>query len=476
MNPYEKFLSHVKSSNLVSDGDRVLLAVSAGKDSIAMLHMMAALRNEISFDMGVFHLNHMTRGAESDGDEEFVRMTCEGMGLVVLAERVDVNALRPGGISFEEFAREKRYELLQKAASRDGFNKIATAHNMDDNAETLLMRIFSGTGIYGLKGIPASRENIIRPMLKCSGGEIYSYLESLGLSWREDSSNCGDKYLRNYVRNRIIPCVSKRFPYARLRLNSLAAIASEYMDLTDKLLETAYPGYLKQYHDRVEISHPGLAGNIPAIKHIIATLLNRKFNVKVSLPVLDEIIRNYNSPRSNNTLYFNGSVVVKKLYAPGGGVIEISSYENASQVQEKWQHDISLQHGETVDIPGICGNILIEKSTYSDFLVMRGGRDNLFISCKPGTETIIIRNRRDGDRIRLESGTSKIKDIMIEKKLDSDTKNKVPIIETGGEIAALFFGAVSGHNNRVSCNFLVHPDSERILRIKFSGIQQGIPV
>src|SRR5512145_1076977 len=111
---YIKFRDHVLENTLIVPGDRVLLAVSAGKDSMAMLHLMQTLKNEINFETGVFHLNHMTRGAESDGDEDFVAQTAAEIGLFVMTERFDIASERPGGISFEEHARDVRYSLLEK--------------------------------------------------------------------------------------------------------------------------------------------------------------------------------------------------------------------------------------------------------------------------------------------------------------------------------------------------------------------------
>ena len=462
---FNKFRDYVFQNMLVLRGDRILLAVSAGKDSIAMLYMMQKLKDEVDFETGVFHLNHLTRGAESDADADFVESISRGMGLFFRSFSVDVAAERPGGLSFEEHARNTRYSLLAMTVSENGFTKSATAHNSDDNSETVLMRALSGTGIRGLRGIPARRDGIIRPMLGCTAAEIYGYLTQNGYNWREDRSNLEGHYLRNFVRNRLFPVINERFPDAQSRINHLSSVSAEHIDLLDDSLKAAYPGYLTVKDDSVIISHPGLKGNIPAIKYILSRELNEKFSAKISASVLDEIIRNYLQPRANNILYDKGDFFIRKKHGPSGEMLIISAASKKVSEGPDWEYVINTGSDKMMRVPEAGIWLNVEESDYNSFCAAEGDGCSVFLSVGPSVRSFTLRNRRKGDRIALEFGSRKIKDLMIEKKLDSEVKNKVPIIIIEGKVAACLLSVLPGSFSRISCNFLVCNDSERIIRI-----------
>ncbi|HPD78502.1 MAG TPA: tRNA lysidine(34) synthetase TilS, partial [Spirochaetota bacterium] len=222
---FSKFTHTVKTHSLIDSGDRILLSLSAGKDSMAMLDLMMRYRQIINFDIAIFHLNHMMRGQDAFLDEDFVCEKARSLKIIAYIRQYDFNSQTPQGISFEEHARNVRYSMLSEIASLENFNKIATAHNKSDNAETLLMRIFLGTGIYGLKGIEYTSGNIIRPMLDLMPEEIYSYLRENSIAWREDLSNEDCTYSRNYIRNKIMPLVTERFADAISNIIKISAHA-----------------------------------------------------------------------------------------------------------------------------------------------------------------------------------------------------------------------------------------------------------
>lgn len=466
---FDKFRDHVKDNSLVAEGDRILLAVSAGKDSMAMLYMMQQLKDSIDFTTGVFHLNHLTRGAESDADALFVEKAAHGMGLFCRVCSVDVNAQRPGGVSFEEFARDMRYRLLAETAAENGFSKVATAHNSDDNNETVLMRVLSGTGVRGLRGIPVVRGNIIRPMLQCSADEIYEYLGESGYTWREDASNSGDHYLRNFIRNRLFPVINERFPGAPQSISSLSRVSAEQVRLLDDSLAAAYSGYLEFKDDSVVISHPGLKDNLPALRYIISRELGDRYGMKVSMAVLDEITRNYLHNRSNNTLYERDGIKVLKRHSDKGEeIVILHSPENVDK-DLHWEYVINIDPVTETEIPEAGIILKAEDSDFEAFCTHKNDTQSVFLSVKPGLRSFTARNRGEGDRIILGFGSRKIKDLMIEKKLDSHMKNTVPIITVEGELAACLFGILPGSLNRISCNFLACNDSERIIRINIKA-------
>jgi len=192
---------------MVNAGDTLLVAVSGGPDSVTLLHILLVLASKFSFQLAVAHLNHCLRGDESEHDEAFVVSLAEQHQLPVHVERQDVRRYQKSRrLSLEEAARQLRYRFLHDIAAKYGYEKIALGHHSDDNAELILMYLLRGSGPLGLSGIPPVRDDkIIRPLIDIKRTEIMDYIAVKGLDYVEDSSNKDSQYLRNKVRNRLIP-------------------------------------------------------------------------------------------------------------------------------------------------------------------------------------------------------------------------------------------------------------------------------
>ena len=210
-------------SELPDKETRVLCAVSGGADSMCLLHLLWSQ----GYDVTAAHFEHGIRGEESLRDAIFVEDWCGEHGIPVIVEHGDVPAYaQANGMSLEEAARELRYDFLSRAAERTGAECILTAHNLDDNAETLLFNLTRGSGTPGLRGIPRSRGKILRPLLHVSRAEIEAYLEENHVPHVEDSTNQGDDYTRNLIRHQIMPLlrrINPRFPEAAARTAFLTA-------------------------------------------------------------------------------------------------------------------------------------------------------------------------------------------------------------------------------------------------------------
>lgn len=194
------------SYNMFSGVESVLCAVSGGKDSMCLLHMLSKLGRERGFTVIAAHFNHCLRGAESDRDEQFVENWCEKERIICYTGRGDVKSnASETGRGIEDAARSLRYAFLREAAARHGAGRVATAHTADDNAETVLLNLARGSGLRGLCGIPPVRGNIIRPMLMLSRRDVEEYLSENDVPNIEDSTNAADDYARNRVRHNIIP-------------------------------------------------------------------------------------------------------------------------------------------------------------------------------------------------------------------------------------------------------------------------------
>lgn len=223
----------LKSLSLPEGCESILAAVSGGADSVCMLHMLSIAARERGFRLCAAHYEHGIRGAESLRDAEFVRALCQELGIRLVLEHGDVPAYAAAAhLGVEEAARERRYAFLQRAARELACEYIATAHNADDNAETLIFNLARGAGAKGLCGIPARRGNIIRPMLGLTRGEIEEYLARRGLSHVEDSSNAADEFSRNLIRHRVIPVlreINPALPAAAARTARLIARDEDFI-------------------------------------------------------------------------------------------------------------------------------------------------------------------------------------------------------------------------------------------------------
>ena len=209
----KKVVEFIKVCAAFGTADKILLAVSGGADSIALLYVMSALKAEgvIRAELLCAHINHQLRGAEADGDEEFVAAQAESLKLAVTTRRIDVRGFaRDRKMSIETAARVLRIEELVDIAKANNCAWVATGHQKNDNAETVLQRLSRGTGIRGLGGIWPVRSfgdgiSFVRPLLCVSRGEIVEYLKERGLQWREDRTNVNCTYRRNYIRHRLLP-------------------------------------------------------------------------------------------------------------------------------------------------------------------------------------------------------------------------------------------------------------------------------
>lgn len=195
-------LNTIKRYNMLDGGCEITVALSGGADSVTLLYVLNGLKETLGVRLYAAHLNHCLRGKESDRDEQFVRELCEKMGVTLFLERADVKSFAQStGDSIELAARKIRYEFLERVSK----GLIATAHNANDNLETVLLNMSRGTAISGLCGIPPKRGRIIRPLIEVERCEIEQYCAENGLLFQTDSTNSDEAYTRNRIRHSIVP-------------------------------------------------------------------------------------------------------------------------------------------------------------------------------------------------------------------------------------------------------------------------------
>ena len=239
-----KVLETIKKYNLILNGDRIVLGVSGGPDSICMLDILNEIKNKkiINFNVVVAHINHMIRD-EAIEDEEYVKKYCEKNEIECYIKRANVlDIAKNKKIGTEEAGRNVRYEFFEEIYKKTKSNKIGVAHNKNDKIETIIMNIFRGSGISGLKGISAVRDNkIIRPLIECNRNEIEEYCSNKNLNPRIDKTNFENEYTRNKIRNIVIPYIKEEFnPNIVETINRLSELITEEDNYIEKETEINY--------------------------------------------------------------------------------------------------------------------------------------------------------------------------------------------------------------------------------------------
>lgn len=232
----------IRKYKLINEGDKIVVGVSGGPDSICLLHVLNLLKKKINVQIYVAHINHMIRD-EAESETEYVQEFCRKIGIECFVKRMDVQEYaNQNKFGTEEAGRIIRYDFFDEVAKKVSANKIATAHNSNDKAETVLLNILRGSGIAGLKGIEPIRENkYIRPLIETSREDIEEYCRINNLEPKIDKSNLESIYKRNKIRNDLIPYIKKEYnPNFLKTINRLSEVATEENEYMEKLTDNAF--------------------------------------------------------------------------------------------------------------------------------------------------------------------------------------------------------------------------------------------
>lgn len=257
----------------VCPGDAVGAAVSGGIDSMTLLYCLRNLRREMNILIIAYHMEHGIRGGASVGDMEFVKAQCEAAGVECVTKRVDVPALaKENGASIETAARQTRYEFLEAADVK----YMATAHHMEDNAETVLLNLARGSGLAGLTGIPEKRGKFIRPMLSVSRRDIEEYAQSRNIPYVSDLTNDDTAYTRNFIRKEVLPKLKRVNDAAAANIARTAALLREDEEVLSEAAKSA--GCIELKDDGAYVDIAKLAGLMPAVKKRVLRLAVSQVN------------------------------------------------------------------------------------------------------------------------------------------------------------------------------------------------------
>jgi tRNA(Ile)-lysidine synthase len=308
-NLVKKVQDTIFQNNLFPRGAKILLGVSGGPDSVSMLDILAKLAPKYNLKLIIAHVNYGLRGKDSEKDEKFVRELGKKLGIEVKFLNVNKGNLGDRG-NLESKLRDIRYDFFEKVRKKNNFDLIAVAHNLDDQAETYLMRVIRGSGLQGLSAMKFKNERVIRPLLSITREEIIKYLKENKLTWRVDKTNLESKFLRNKIRNKFIPYLEKNFnpDIKKTIFNSSISIAEDY-DFLEKLLN-------KEYKKNKPLKVSTLAKLHPAIqKRILRIAIGEvKKDLKdIDTSHIEEIIKAMKSTKGKNQIVvFKGLKITRR--------------------------------------------------------------------------------------------------------------------------------------------------------------------
>jgi tRNA(Ile)-lysidine synthetase, N-terminal domain/tRNA(Ile)-lysidine synthetase, C-terminal domain len=407
-----KFQQHILENRLFKNDDRILLAVSGGIDSMVMLHLFRSL----NFSIGVAHCNFQLRGDESDQDESFVRQKCLNDQIPFYSIRFDTNNYAiEKGISIQMAARELRYNWFNQLLEREGYQKIATAHHLNDSLETSLLNLSRGTGISGVMGISAENGNKVRPMLSFTRKEIETYAMMNEISWREDRSNQASDYQRNFIRHEVIPKLRELNPSIE---NAFSDFVSR-MRGSEELLLIGAQVWKEKFWSGDE--------------SIIRIRKEGFDNVHHAPSVLYEMIRKFG---------FNMAQCHEIIEARNGQSGKVFQSATHTLVIDREELVLSLRFIESQSITIHEGDSLITRDeesleiSISDSATTQSNADTVIFDLDKIKFPLTWRSWKPGDHFHPlgMQHRKKLSDFFIDRKISRIEKERASVIESGGDI------------------------------------------
>lgn len=404
--------------SLFKRGDAVAVALSGGKDSMCLLHLLLKSKDELGITVKAINVEHGIRGGKSLSDSDFVAKECAILGVPLYFQRVDsLGFSSENGLSVEEAARILRYKVFQSAADEGFCNKIATAHHASDRVETTLFNIFRGASSLGAAGIPESSRNglIVRPLLSLTRGEIDEYVKENSIPFVTDETNSDNAYSRNYIRNKIIPDIKEKFPSFEA---AVLRFADSLKDDNDYLLGEARKA-IEQRNGEYSFSC-----DLPKPVFSRATITCMK-----SLGIL----KDYEKVHVDAVLSLKNEENGKSVDLPKG-VVAVKDYGRITLYKKKSKEEFceSFKLG-TYEFAG--RTYRFEKTTYSG---QKRSDNRLIADFSKIPDGVVIRNRRLGDTFeKFGGGTKKLKDYLIEKKIPQRERDDILLLCKGEKVVII---------------------------------------
>jgi tRNA(Ile)-lysidine synthase len=421
-------LNTINREQLITSKDPLVVAVSGGPDSMVLLDVLMKLTDN---RLIVAHLNHQFRGDDARADADFVRAEANKRGLECVVREIDVpSEMERSGMGAQETARSVRYQFLYEVAREHGAMGVAFGHNADDQAETVLMRIIRGTGMYGLTGIPYKRQHegllLIRPLLDVSRAEIMEYIETHGVEYVVDRSNLSTKYFRNLTRLEIMPFLEQYNPQLGTSLRQLALIARDENSFLDDCANSFIEQSVKREGSSILLDVRRFVVLGTALQRRVVHLLLKEYRLRqeTTYQSIEDVIKLALQIHPSKSLDLSGLRVYREY------------------------HNLVFKRESNEDRDGYSYKLAIPSETYIEEIDKKiriytsqkrqQAEDGLeiFDFAKIGAEHITVRSRQPGDRLEPLGldGSTKLKDLFINRKITLAERERQPVIEDGEEI------------------------------------------
>ncbi len=455
-----RFREFAQKNKLITPSDKIVVAVSGGVDSIVLLDVLNELKDQLKLELIVAHFNHKLRGAESDEDEEFVKSFASKLGLECYVRSENTREYcKTRKISIQEGARELRYNFFETLRLLKGFDKIATAHNANDNAETVLLNLFRGSGVNGLAGIQVKRGNIIRPLLFATRDEIEEYANEKGLTYRIDSSNFKTSYRRNYIRLKLLPLISENInPGIIETLNRTAQIFSELSEfIRHEVSKITKFITVEETPGKVFVDIQRLKSYLYFIQEsVIISVVESFFGERIDFARVLSILNLVDST-PGSAVMISGDLFVYRdrqhlvfMQKPEFVESEIFVYVHPGERYETEHFVFSSEFVKKEEVQ-FSNNSQVE-----------------YIDAELIADELILRNWQPGDWfVPLGmKGRKKISDFLIDLKIPIYEKRKVLVLESEGKIVWVC-------GLRLDERFKITDSTNKILKVEFHKKQTG---
>jgi tRNA(Ile)-lysidine synthase len=422
----KKVLKTIREKKLLTGAETVVIALSGGADSVALLRTLTIIQAELDLCLRAAHFNHLLRGKESDEDEQFVRSLCDSLSVPLDVGRLQ-NSLLSEGSNLENQLRTHRYDFLAECALKNNA-VVATGHNLNDQAETFLLKLFRGAGVTGLSGIRIKRSHalgasgvkVIRPLLECSKDEILAFLKANGQDHREDKTNTSIEIDRNFIRHRLIPDIEERFnPQLIQVLHRTAGLLEEIQ----KYLEVETKNWIDRNTNR------------DSEDWILDASLFKKVDVALRRGIIRSLIQRLNGSLEDVNLKHVEAVLSLAEGPSGRQVIlpgDLRVIKEFEQLRFTCKSHEVAEFEYSVSIPGEVDVIETGKQVF----IRKAGNKSEFPTFVSLEDRLVIRNRRPGDRYRTRAGgpARSVKKILMEQKIPFTLRSSLLMVESGGEI------------------------------------------
>jgi tRNA(Ile)-lysidine synthase len=463
----QRVLDFIREHRLLADGEKLVVAVSGGADSVCLLHILVSLQKELKIKLHIAHLNHQLRGADSDADAEYVADLARKLKIPATIEKRDVKGYKEEQrLSLEEAAREVRYRFLAEVAKSIGTGRVAAGHTKDDHIETILMHLIRGSGTRGLRGLQPSTLwqsgerslTIIRPLLEISHLETEGYCRQHKITPRFDASNLSLSPLRNRVRQQLMPLLESYNPAIAEALLRTGRIADEDISFLDEEVSRLWRKVIRQEGKTIILDKAAFEPLAPALKrYLLRAAVERLLGSAkdVEMRHIEEMMSLANKPAG------------KKLNLPGGLSFSVE-YERYLLTPDattlsplpplKGEFPLRIP-GET-RLPGWRVEAAIVKR--EDM----GDEDDFTAYLDPAKsgDRLTVRARKKGDRFQPLglSQTKKLGEFMIDAKIPQAWRGRVPLVCSGEQILWVV-------GWRLDERAKVGAETKRVLRLRFEA-------